>query len=99
MTIINTTDLTSNPKKYFDLAGAEQVLVRHGRKLVELVIKENKTLQKAVPLNPSPSNDPYFDNPENIKELNRRIALIESNQAEFITVDKNNIDEFFSWKK
>jgi hypothetical protein len=98
MTIINATDLATNPAKYFDLAGAEQVLVKHGKKLVELVIKERKTLQETTSLNPSPSKDSYFDNPENMKELERRIALIENGQAEFVTVDKNNIDEFFSWK-
>lgn len=40
----------------------------------------------------SPSNDPYFDNPKNIEELNKRIADIRSGKEKSSIVLKNKED-------
>lgn len=40
MIIISPTDLRANQKKYLDLAETEQVIIKRGRKLIELVVKE-----------------------------------------------------------
>ena len=40
MIIINPTDLRANQKKYFDLAETEKVIIKRGRKLIELVVRE-----------------------------------------------------------
>ena len=66
MRIISTQEFNSNPLAYFDLAETEQVIIHEGKKLVELVVKEKLE-------NPSPSNDPWFDDPENMKKVLRGI--------------------------
>ncbi|GAB6010556.1 hypothetical protein [Viscerimonas tarda] len=40
MIVISSTDLRINQKKYLDLAEKEQVVIKRGRKLIELVVKE-----------------------------------------------------------
>lgn len=40
MIIITPTDLRANQKKYFDLAETEKVIIKRGRKLIELVVSE-----------------------------------------------------------
>ena len=40
MIIISSTELRDNQKKYFDLAERERVVIKRGRKLIELVVKE-----------------------------------------------------------
>ncbi|NDW10667.1 hypothetical protein [Dysgonomonas sp. 520] len=40
MIIISPTDLRNNQKKYLDLAETETVVIKRGKKLIELVVKE-----------------------------------------------------------
>ena len=40
MIIISSTELRDNQKKYFDLAEKERVVIKRGRKLIELIVKE-----------------------------------------------------------
>jgi hypothetical protein len=37
--------------------------------------------------NPSPSNDPWWDIPENYWEINRRVEEIRNGNAEFVSID------------
>lgn len=67
MIVISPSELRGNQKKYFDLAEKERVVVKRGNKLIELVVNDS------VAENPSPSNDPWFSNPDNMEELERRI--------------------------
>lgn len=39
MVIINSTDLRTNQRKYLDLAQTEQVFIKRGRQLIELVVR------------------------------------------------------------
>ena len=40
MIIISPTDLRANQKKYLDLAETEKVIIKRGKKLIELVVKD-----------------------------------------------------------
>lgn len=40
MIVISPTELRANQKKYFDLAEKEQVLIKRGSQLIELVVKQ-----------------------------------------------------------
>ena len=86
MRIISTQEFNSNPLIYFDLAETEQVIIHEGKKLVELVVKEKLE-------NPSPSNDPWFDDPENMKSLLRGIQEWKEGKAVERSVEE--IEEFF----
>lgn len=79
---ISPTELRANQKKYFDMAEDTRVFVKRGRKLIELVVSDG------ISMNPSPSNDPWFDDPRNIAELSRRIKEYEAGKSNFVTLDK-----------
>jgi hypothetical protein len=49
------------------LAEKEKVVVRRGGKIIELVVSDE------VSTNPSPSADPWFDDPGNMASVNRGI--------------------------
>ena len=59
---ISPSEFRNNQKKYFDMAEHTRVFVKRGRKLIELVVSDG------ISLNPSPSGDPWFDDPRNIAE-------------------------------
>lgn len=73
MIVINPTELRNNQKKYFDLAETKRVVIKRGRKLIELKVTESI----------SPSNDSYYEIPENIAELERRIKELKSGNTMF----------------
>jgi hypothetical protein len=47
-------------------------------------------------LNPSPSNDPWFDNPYNLEELNRAIDELNADKAELKELSDNEIKAIFA---
>ena len=79
---ISPSELRANQKKYFDMAEHTRVFVKRGRKLIELVVSDG------ISLNPSPSGDPWFDDPRNIAELSRRIKEYEAGKTEFISLEE-----------
>ena len=68
MIVINPTELRTNQKKYFDLAEKERVVVKRGLKLIELKVTSSI----------SPSNDPYYDNLDNVYTLIDKIKQAKS---------------------
>lgn len=79
---ISPTELRANQKKYFDMAENTRVFVKRGKKLIELVVSDG------ISMNPSPSGDPWFDDPRNIAELSRRIKEYEAGEMEFVTLEE-----------
>ena len=79
---ISPTELRANQKKYFDMAENTRVFVKRGRKLIELVVKDS------IDLNPSPSGDPWFDDPRNVEEVLRRWKAIESGESKMIPFEE-----------
>ena len=79
---ISPTELRANQKKYFDMAENTRIFVKRGRKLIELVVSDG------ISMNPSPSGDPWFDDPRNIAELSRRIKEYEAGETKFVTLEE-----------
>lgn len=75
MILITITEFRNNLSKYIELAFREKVALKSKRGIIEL----NPSTE--ILLNPSPSNDPWFDNKDNISELNMRITDIESGKT------------------
>jgi len=73
MLVVSSREFRDSQKKYFDLAAKERVVIKRKNEFVELVPRGNN-----IPENPSPSNDPWFDDPRNIEELERRLKNHES---------------------
>jgi hypothetical protein len=68
MLVISSRAFRDSQKKYFDLAKRERVIIKRKDEFMELVPRGN-----VIPDNPSPSNDPWFNNPKNIEALDRAI--------------------------
>ncbi len=68
MLVISSRVFRDSQKKYFDLAKKERVIIKRKDEFMELVPRGN-----LIPDNPSPSNDPWFNNPMNIEALDRSI--------------------------
>ncbi len=68
MLLVTVSDFRSNLSKYLQLAATELVSVKTKHGIF------NITPNTEVRTNPSPSNDPWFDVPENIEAMKRGIA-------------------------
>ena len=86
MTVISSKIFSTNPIHYLNLAIKEDVTVKCGKIMFQITPK----LQFE---NPSPSDDPYFANPENIAELERRIEEIKGGKVKFTVLTKERQKE------
>lgn len=64
MIVVSSRDLRNNFKKYFELAITQRVVVKRRNFFLELVPRGLD-----IPDSPSPSKDPYFDDPRNIERI------------------------------
>ncbi|KAA6328115.1 hypothetical protein EZS27_022961 [termite gut metagenome] len=83
MVIISTQEFRDNQKKFFDLAEKERVIIKRGKKLVELVVSDK------LSENPSPSGDIWFDDPENMASVMRGIEDVKAGKVTKIEDTKN----------
>ena len=64
----------------------------HGKSLkayIEgILIKEANTLSAQGTENPSPSNDPWWNNPNNVAEVNERIAQYKAGMGQVYTIEE-----------
>ncbi len=66
MLLLTVTEFRSNISKYLKMALTEKIAIKNPSGIFELTpSKEIRTT------NPSPSNDPWFDVPENIASVER----------------------------
>ena len=70
MTTINSRVFAENPVRYLNMAKREQVAVKRGKSVILLVFRGEEEFE-----NPSPSGDPYWADPRNVAELDRRLKL------------------------
>lgn len=78
MIVISPTELSGNLEKYLDLAEKERVVIQRG---------ENETfeLRKTGRV----SNDPFFDNPQNIASIEQGIADIKAGRYKTFNPEKS----------
>lgn len=75
MLLVSVTEFRSNLKKYLDIALTEKVALKSNGVVYEI------TPSKEIRVNPSPSNDPYFDDPRNLEALDKAIAEVKSGKS------------------
>ena len=92
MLVVSSREFRDSQKKYFDLAVKERVVIKRKNEFLELVPRGNN-----IPENPSPSSDPWFDDPRNIEELERRLKKHESGDksGDIVLTSKEDIKAFF----
>jgi len=83
MKVISSREFRDSQKKYLDLATSERIIIRRKNDFLEIVPRGN-----SIPENPSPSNDPYFDNPYNISQI--EIAIQEVKEGKISPLTKEN---------
>ena len=76
MIVISPTELRENLKKYLDLADKERVIIQRGK-------TETFELRKRERI----SEDPFFDDPKNIEDIEKGIADIKA--GKFKKLDPN----------
>ena len=92
MTIVTTKEFEKNPKHYMRLSKKEEVGVRIGMTIYYITPKKAKVKNNIDP------DDPYWDDPRNIEELDRRLKEIEDGTAEFIEYTPELEKEWFGDK-
>lgn len=82
MILLTVTEFRSNISKYLQMAFTEKVALKSKRGIIEL----NPSTE--IRLNPSPSNDPYFDDPRNLEAVETAIANLKSGKAKLKSWDE-----------
>lgn len=78
MIVISPSELRGNLKKYLDLAEKERIVIQRGK-------KETFELRRIERV----SEDPFFDNPDNIKALEQGITDIKEGRYKTLDPEKS----------
>ncbi len=73
MLLLSISEFRANVSKYLQMSLTENISIRSKSGIFN--ITPNTEIRTT---NPSPSNDPWFEVPENVAELNRRIKSLEN---------------------
>ncbi|MDR0907107.1 MAG: hypothetical protein LBM63_00640 [Rikenellaceae bacterium] len=82
MMLVTASEFRKNQKKYFQLALNEKVGVKSGNVIFE--IKPSPE----VYINPSPSGDPWFDDPRNMEMVERGLAEVKAGHVTRVSLDE-----------
>lgn len=80
MIVVTSREFRDNQKKFLDLAKVERVIIKQRNQFLEIVHRG-----ETIPENPSPSNDSYFDNPQNIEAILKASEQIKEGQSVKLT--------------
>ena len=79
MTSISTKTFLGDPIHFFNLARREDLAIKRGKVVFQLMVKPEFE-------NPSPSGDPYWDDPRNVAEAERLVKEFRTGKMEFVTL-------------
>lgn len=68
MIVISSKEFRDNQKKFLDLAVEQRVIIKRKNQFLELVPRG-----EIIPESISPSNDPFFDDPRNIEQIEKGV--------------------------
>ena len=58
------------------MAATERIIIKRKNEFLEIVHRGT-----TIPENPSPGNDPYFDNPQNIERIEKAIQQVKEGKV------------------
>jgi len=90
MVLLTVTEFRNNIGKYLQMAFTEKIALKSKQGIIEL----NPSTE--IRLNPSPSNDAWFDDARNMKELNRALDELREGKAELKEFTEDEIKELFA---
>lgn len=76
MILVTVTEFRNNLSKYLELAFSEKVDLKSKKGIIEF----NPSTE--IKLNPSPSNDTWFDVPENMASIERGLADADAGKSQ-----------------
>ncbi|MFI3304366.1 MAG: hypothetical protein SNF68_04555 [Rikenellaceae bacterium] len=83
MLLLTVTEFRNNISKYLQLAFTEKIALKSKGGIIEL--QPSTELRTS---NPSPSRDPFYDNPQNVEHLNRAIEESHAEDAKRYSWDE-----------
>jgi antitoxin YefM len=86
MKVISSREFRDSQKKYMDMAATERIIIKRKNEFLEIVHRGT-----TIPENPSPGNDPYFDNPQNIERIEKSIQ--QAKEGKVIPLNKEDQKE------
>lgn len=81
MLLLTVTEFRNNISKYLQMAFTEKIALKSKNGIIEL------TPNTDIRVNPSPSSDPYFDDPRNIEAIERGIAEVKAGRTTRVSAD------------
>ncbi|MDL2255959.1 prevent-host-death protein [Parabacteroides sp. OttesenSCG-928-K15] len=90
MIVVSSREFRDNQKKFFDLAEEQRVIIKRKNQFLELVSHGN-----VIPESISPSNDPYFDDPRNIADINAGMQEAKEGKA-MAMLEGESLDDFLN---
>lgn len=85
MIVISSREFRDNQKKFFDLAEVQRVFIKRKNQFLELVPRGN-----VIPESVSPSNDPYFDDPQNVEAILKAKEQVQNGQTVVLSSELRN---------
>lgn len=82
MLLLTVTEFRNNISKYLQMSFTERIALKSKDGIVEL------TPNKEIRVNPSPSNDPWFDDPKNMEALERGIADVKAGNLKYTSLEE-----------
>jgi len=89
MTTVSSRVFSANPMFYLNLANSESVAIKRG-KMIYRIMPEPATFE-----NISPSGDPYWADPRNVAELERRLKLRREGKMNYTVLTPEKQKEWF----
>lgn len=90
MIVVSSREFRDNQKKFLDLAEVQRVVIKRKNQYLELVPRGNM-----IPENVSPSNDTYFDDYQNIVDINTGIQ--QAKEGKTIAMQRGeSLDDFLN---
>ena len=90
MILLTVTEFKNNIEKYLQMAFTEKIALKSTGGIIEL------NPSSEIRLNPSPSNDPWFDDIRNMTELNRSINELKAGKTDLKELSDNEIKDLFA---
>lgn len=82
MLLLTVTEFRNNISKYLQLAFTEKIALKSKNGIIEL------TPNTEIRVNPSPSHDPYFDDPRNLDAIEQGIADIKAGRVSRLSLEE-----------
>jgi hypothetical protein len=85
MIVITSKEFRNNQKKFFDLAAIQRVIIKRKNQFLELV-----PIGEVIPDGISPSNDPYFNDPQQVNDILQASEQMEKGKGVTLTTELRN---------